>query len=141
MSWWTHIVATLNVDTYMERKGIETCVREMLKNAPPITGSERNADVFVNVPSGYNHYCGADCQQCEYRDTVNETGDGGFTCDAPDGYECPDGKYQSQVVITVFGDLRDRTRDDTKAEWKLFKRFVGKEIGTIRNCTWRIVGW
>lgn len=141
MSLWTHIVATLHVDTSIESKGIEALVRERLEDAPRITGSEGDADVFVNVISGHNIWVGCDCQRCEYGHTVKGLDTGGFTCESPAGYDCPSGTYQSMVVITVVGDLRDRMRDDTKAEWFAFKKFVEKEIGYIRNFTWKIQGW
>jgi len=49
MSYWTHIVAILEVDTYIEDKNIKQIVENKLIKAPKITGSEGCADVFVNV--------------------------------------------------------------------------------------------
>lgn len=145
MSIWTHIVAVIDVDTYIYSANIEDKIRDMLKNAPKITGSEHDADVFVNVLPGYNRYTSADCDACEFGATMRYIEKGTFTCDAPDGYDCPEGRYQSRVVITVIGDLRDRMREQTKAEWLQFKEFVNKKINgngfETRNCACRIVGW
>lgn len=144
MSHWTHIVAAIDVDTYIESSTIKTEVEKMLKNAPRITGSERDAEVFVNVLSGYNHYTNADCTACKYGVTVCYLKKGGYTCEAPDGYVCPEGKYQTRVVITVIGDLRDRMREQTTEEWKAFKRYVGESINEngfyVRNCSCNILG-
>lgn len=144
MSMWTHIVAVIDADTFVDSKHIKKEVQKMLKDAPKITGSEGNADVFVNVLSGYNHYISADCEACCFGPTIRYLNDG-FSCDAPDTTKCPEGKYQTRVVITVIGDLRDRMREQTKAEWLQFKEFVNKKINgngfETRNCACRIVGW
>jgi hypothetical protein len=111
---WTHIVATIDLNTHKESDDLASYVREKLENAPRITGSEGDADIFVNVLPGYNVSCYANGQHRE---------------------------YQTRVVITVLGDLRDRMRDTTKAEWMAFKKFVDKNLGSIRNFTWKIQGW
>ena len=145
MSLWTHIVASIDVDTHIECDTLKRDVKKMLKAAPKITGSEGDAEVFVNVLSGYNVFCGSDCARCEYKDTVRNLPHCGFTCDAPDDYMCPSGKYQTRVVITVIGDLRDRTRERTTTEWKAFKKFVEKSINgsgfSIRNGSCNIRGY
>lgn len=143
MSMWTHIVAAIVVDTCIESKTIKSDVEKLLEDAPKITGSERNADVFVNVLSGSSTWTNFDCNHCKYRDTIqHDKENGGFWCDCPDGYECPEGEYQTQVVITVVGDLRDRMRDTTKTEWQEFKKYIDKYIKgrgfIIRNCSCNI---
>ena len=97
---WTHIVASLDVETYVESDTIKEDVEKMLEKAPKITGSEGPADVFVNVLSGYNVSCWED----------------------DEGH-----KYQTRVVITVIGDLRDRQKSQTEEEWNKFKDFIGEE--------------
>ena len=142
MSMWTHIAAVMDVDTYIEATNIEDVVREMLKEAPRITGSERNADVFVNVLHGHNVCIPMDCRICEYGYTAYDVSN---SCAAPVGSICPSGHYQTRVVITVVGDLRDRERSQTKAEWDAFKKFVEKRINdnrgfSMRNCACRLIG-
>ena len=100
MSMWTHIVASIAVDTFKESDTIKEDVEKMLEDAPKITGSERPADVFVNVLSGYNISI--------YEDDKHKV-------------------YQTRVVITVVGDLRDRTKAQTEKEWNDFKNFIGIE--------------
>ena len=59
MSWWTHITACLSVDTGLaeRRSHVKKVITKELKEAPKITGSERDADVFVNMQSGSNLWC------------------------------------------------------------------------------------
>lgn len=128
MSYWTHIVASIDAETYIESDTIKTDVEKMLERAPKITGSEGPADVFVNVLSGYNVSCWDEDKHHE---------------------------YQTRVVITVVGDLRDRMKEQTEKEWTEFKKFIGEELledsdeeGNpdglnfgIRNCSYEIIGW
>jgi hypothetical protein len=137
---WTHIVGVLYVDTGMRDKNIADTVKHMLERAPKITGSEGDADVFVNVLSGCSIWTNCDCEGCQYGCTIKHFDDG-FECDAPEDFKCPDGEYQSRVVITVVGDLRDRTRERTLAEWDAFARFVEAKNGCgfwIRNQAYHI---
>lgn len=102
MSRWTHIVAAIDVDTFIESDTIQQDVEALLNSAPKITGSESDAEVFVNVPSGYN-------VSCTYSNgTYHE--------------------FQTRVVITVIGDLRDRDRAQTKQEWLDFKKYIYKTV-------------
>lgn len=147
MSWWTHIVAAIDVDTCICKDNdiVVNEVYEFLKDAPEIIGSEGNANVFVNVLPGYNCYTSADCNKCGYGPSIVHSTKGGFQCDRPDGYRCPEGKYQSRVVITVIGDLRDRMLEETQKEWDAFKAYVDDEINengyVVRNCSCNILGW
>lgn len=116
MSRWTHIVAAIDVDTFMENHNIKHDVIELLKYAPKITGSEVDAEVFVNVLGGHNI--------SSWHDGIHE-------------------EFQTRVVITVVGDLRDRARKITEKEWNEFKEFietkVDKEGWWIRNCSCNIM--
>lgn len=146
MSMWTHIVAAIDCETYIHSNVIKADVEKLLEDAPTITGSEGSADVFVNVLSGHNIWTNCDCKHCKYQDTIqHDKENGGFCCGCPDGYECPEGEYQTRVVITVVGDLRDRMRNTTEAEWQEFKTYIEKHINgrgfSIRNCAYSITGW
>ena len=124
MSKWTHIVASIDVDTFIESHTIKEDIEKMLEKAPKITGSEGPADVFINVRSGSNISTMIDDKE-EH--------------------------FQTLIVITVVGDLRDRTKDQTEKEWKAFKDFIGIEPELydenreglnleIRNCACQIWG-
>ena len=98
MSKWTKIVSTIHADTYIKLPDIESYARVGLENAPLITGSERNADVFVNAKSGTNHFDGE-------RD------------------------WQTQVVITICGSLRDRGAERVEKEFNNFLEYIEKVCG------------
>lgn len=131
----------MHVDTYTQVDDIQKYVEEALKDAPEITGSEGPASVFVNVEPGWNVSTGCDCGRCQYKDAIKYCDDGP-ECNAPEDFKCPSGKYQTRVIITVQGDLRDRMRHQTKKEWNAFHRFVAKKLDYgIRIATCRIEGW
>ena len=102
MSAWTHIVACYSVECRPNK------IYEIMANAPKITGSEGNADVFINQRSGYNVSGNFDCEHCVYGATKVSLDSGGWNCDAPENYKCPEFKEQTMHAITVCGDLRDR---------------------------------
>lgn len=140
MSYWTHIVGILHVDTYLNEDDIASVVQKALEGAPRITGSEGPAEIFVNAEPGYCVWIGCDCFRCEHYGGKCETG--GFWCSAPEGFRCPSGKYQTRVIISVQGDLRDRMRAQTRKEWNAFHRYIAKQLGyKIRIATCRIEGW
>lgn len=136
MSCWTHIVSTIDVDTHIADENIKEKVEKILENAPKITGSESDADIFVNKLNGHNIFTSADCQRCKYKDTIID-GDDGFSCESEEDYTCPSGEYQTRVVITIMGDLRDRTKETTLREYKEFVKFI-KQNWSIRNKTVKI---
>ena len=139
MSMWTHITACLSVDTHIQDKNILALVAEYLKGAPHITGSERDADVFVNLQSGYNTWTSADCEHCEYKKNKKYIAKGEYECNHPEDYECQEGEYQTCVTISIQGDLRDRTKLMTEGEFQDFKEYLEKEY-TIRDYSLNIEG-
>ncbi len=141
MSYWTHIVAIIDVDTIIQDKNIKEIVEEMLIKAPRITGSEGNADVFVNLKNGHNIWTNCDCKSCEFKDTIIHHKEGGFSCESPENYKCLEGEYQTRIVISVIGDLRDREKETTKEEYEAFLKFLKKDCDfDIRNKTVNIIG-
>ena len=129
MSKWTSIVGVLSVDTCIEDINIKTTIEKMLLSAPKITGSEGDADVFVNVVSGYNTYYSCEC--CELGSTIVKNIDGAFSCEIPKDYTCKNVDYQTCVVITVVGSLRDREKKQTNDEYNKFREYVEKECSFI----------
>lgn len=131
MSMWTHITACLSVETglVMKKGDLKRELQKELRHAPKITGSERDADVYVNVQSGYNFWMSHDCDHCKYKDTLKEITDkDGNTysnCDAPDNHNCS-GHYQTCVTISIQGDLRDRIEEQTKKEFEKFLDYIKK---------------
>ena len=132
MSYWTHIIAAIDVETWITDNGIKGRVEKMLENAPKITGSEGNADVFVSVLSGGNFFISCDCERCEFSR--------GETCiNEDESYECPNAEYQTRVAITITGSLRDREKSETLSEYNDFIKFLKRDCKfTIRNRAMKI---
>ena len=59
-------------------------------------------------------------------------------CDAPDNYNCS-GKYQTCVVISIQGDLRDRISDQTNREFSEFLNYI-KSYYYIRDYSVNVEG-
>lgn len=135
MSQWTHIVGSLYIETYKEEDNIKQFIENVLKDAPKITGSEKDADIFVNPLSGHNTSTNCDCERCIYKDTIVHLDEGGFQCDADNTFECPEGNYQTCVVITIVGDLRDKNGEETKKEVENFIRFLQSYNFDIDYCS------
>lgn len=132
MSCWTHITACFSVETGMIAKNaiLKRRVRSILKHAPKITGSEGDASIFINIQEGHNWSMSRDCEHCKYRDTLRDVvidGEEGQTCDGPDDYDCS-AEYQSCIVISIQGDLRDRMKPETQKEFEDFKSFLEKRF-------------
>ena len=141
MSMWTHITACLSVETGLVEKPrrLRKIIKRELMDAPKITGSEGCADVFVNVQSGFNFWTNRDCTHCPHANTITWTGMGEFDCDPPKGYKCKPGKFQTCVTISVQGNLRDRTKQETVKEFEEFLDFI-RTRHYIRDYTVNIVG-
>ena len=142
MSYWTHIVGIIHVETHIEDDNIVDLVQRALRDAPKITGSECDASIFVNAERGHNISTSSDCKHCDYRGSIIISDEDWIYCDAPYGYSCPTGEYQSQVTISVQGDLRDRMRAQTRKEWNAFHQYIVKQLGyTIHLATCKITGY
>lgn len=126
MSHWVHITSCMSVDTCMQYDddNLLKVVKEIMKRAPKITGSEEDASVYINIQNGYTCSTNMDCEHCEYGNTRKSLEKGSFQCNTPDGYRCPDREYQTCVVISIQGDLRDRLPSQTQKEFSEFYKFI-----------------
>ena len=98
MSLWTHITGAIYVNMYSQsNEQTLNHARHMLANAPKVTGSEGDMQTYVNILSGYNHV-----------DFDNDT----------------KRKWQTGVIISLVGDLRDRTIEQTNQELKAFLDYI-----------------
>ena len=145
MSMWTHIVGVIYIDTGIEDPQLKERTEKILEYAPKISGSERPADVYVNMKSGYTHSMSRDCKHCIFQHTLTCCDEGGFKCKAPEEYTCPEGRYQTRITITVEGDLRDRMKDRTQEEWEQFLEYVKDKLCStdddVMNVCCNIEGW
>lgn len=131
MSRWTHITSCISIEAgILDNKiGLKREIQKILRHAPKITGSENDADIFVNIPSGYNFFMSRDCEHCKYKDTIRhitKEGEECLECDAPRYYDCSS-EYQTQAVISIQGDLRDKDGETTKTEFINFLNYIKKE--------------
>ena len=97
MSMWTHVTGCIYLDTMVTKRNIKKYVENILKNAPLITGSEQNADVFINPLNGYNTSI--------YNSQSIKN-------------------FQTCVGITIVADLRDREIEETREEIENFLDFI-----------------
>ena len=97
MSMWTHVTGCIYVDTMQDRKDIKKYIKKILKDAPLITGSEKNADIFINPLSGYN-------TSVFNGDNIED--------------------FQTCATITIVADLRDREIEKTQEEIVGFTDFI-----------------
>lgn len=132
MSNWTHIAACIYLETDIRSNNIEVVMKNILDKAPQITGSEGSADIFINVLSGSNEFVGADCSHCPFGHTKKNLPKGGFSCLSPVEYECEEGEYQTSVAVTIIGDLRDRTKEETKKEYNTLIKWLKERNFSIR---------
>lgn len=105
MSRWTHLAGALIVETFEEIpvESANAYFTNKLEKAPKITGSERDADLFLNVVPGYN--------SC----TWNE-----------DGAKVT---FQSKIIITLAGSLRDKDQGKTLEELTEFANYIANDLG------------
>ena len=104
MSRWTHITSCMSVDTCIEnKKRIKKSIIDYINNAPKITGSESDAEVYVTLQRGYNI---SSWKQDKKGDFI---------------------QYQSCIIISIQGDLRDKDGETTKEEFIDFLNYIKKE--------------
>lgn len=107
MSRWTHITGTIKVDTLsqIKREDFQRWLESRVALLPKITGSERDVDIWIKEKPGYN-------LSTWENDTKIE--------------------YQTNAVITIDGDLRDRSQEEVIKELnELFETIT-------RNLHWMI---
>ena len=108
MSLWTHVQGFIKIDTF-QHSNTDTIhfAQKLVDHLPRITGSEGNASYYVILPNGHNQRSSTD----EY-DQYSNLGE-------PQFYKR---KYtyafktQSQAIIIIDGDLRDRVLMQTYKE-------------------------
>lgn len=98
MSLWTHVIGVINVNMYTQSdEQTLNHARYMVAHAPKVTGSEGDMQTYVNILNGYNYV--------EFENGTKR-------------------KWQTGVIISLVGDLRDRTIDKTKQELETFLDYI-----------------
>ena len=124
MSEWSYIHTSLTVDLMKCVHNPEEELKRILEFAPKITGSEGGPDIFINVKSGHNVSTNCDCEHCFYENTIKYYKSGGSSCKKPEEYKCKDAEFQTICIITIDGNLRDRNIEQTRKEFKEFKKYL-----------------
>lgn len=98
MSLWTHVTGAIYVNMYSQsNEQTLNHARHMLANAPKVTGSEGDMQTYVNILNGYSYV--------EFDNGIKR-------------------KWQTGVIISLVGDLRDRTIEKTNKELKAFLDYI-----------------
>lgn len=138
MSLWTHVQGFIKIDTF-QHSNTDTIhfAQKIVDHLPRITGSEGNADYYVILPNGYNQRSSTD----EY-DQYSNLGELQFykrKCTSGLKYMY-DFKTQSQAIIIIDGDLRDRVMMQTYKEVvHVLNRIASR--ASIRSCVVNISDW
>lgn len=103
MSRWTHVMGTVLVDTVAQSDAQATFMTHtVLEHLPLITGSERNVRPYFIIPEGPNWSLEND-----------EFGNKSNLCTDP---YCGTFEVQTQRLVVVHGELRDRLFEQTLRE-------------------------
>lgn len=98
MSLWIHVVGAVYVSMYTQsNEQTLNHARHMVSHAPKVTGSERDMQVYISLLNGYNRHIFNDGE---------------------------DVNWQTGVIISLVGDLRDRTIEKTNQELKAFLDYI-----------------
>ena len=125
MSKWVYVVGTIEVETYNRSEKPKKYLKNLIKDAPKITGSEGPVEVFVNIPSGHNVSVTGDCNACPHGKLKGSD----IVCKRKEGDQCTTGYYQTRALITLYGNLRDREIKQTEEEYSAFVRFLEEDCG------------
>lgn len=107
MSLWTHVTGAIYVNMYTQsNEQTLNHARHMLNNAPKVTGSEGDMQTHVNLLNGYNYV--------EFDNGVKR-------------------KWQTGVIISLVGNLRDRTIEKANQELKVFLDYIKDNQCFMRN--------
>ena len=112
MSKWTYVIGTVKVDTFSSSSAEAMFIAQTVVNhLPKITGSERDVEYYFNLIKGPNTSSTFDDFGCHTNLYKNF-------------YE-----YQSEVLVTFQGSLRDREFEETLKE-------VTKTVNRLSKRLW-----
>lgn len=116
MSIWTHINGIIEVDVFGSAQyEIEYNLKKVLEHLPVVTGSEENMHIVSVKKPGH---CNTSSSTDEFgkRSNLARNGKGGLF------------SYQSQYILILSGDLRDRTFGRTYRELIKYLVRLGKRL-------------
>ena len=119
ISWWTYVAGVIEVDTFARSDAEAIYLAQTVVNhLPRITGSERDVEFHLTKPSGY-------CSSSNVDEFNQES-------DLYNDEFCRMFVTQERILITIYGNLRDRMfkrtlRETTKMLARLSSRLC-KEV-------------
>lgn len=115
MSKWTHVYfnAEVGIPTANSRAEAADQVRAVLNECPRITGLEKDAEIFVNIPY--------DSDSTEWNGRFDTYG-------------------WDRAYIIINGHLRDREKAETEEEVETFIGILKTHFSHIRNITYKVYG-
>lgn len=109
MSYWTHIRGTIIVSPLgRTQEEMDYILKTVLRHLPKVSGSENDMEIIVNQPSGWT-------MSTSYDEFDNYVGN----------FET-NGRY----ILTLYGNLRDRTFNETYKEFNKWINRLAKRIFT-----------
>jgi hypothetical protein len=116
---YTYVFATIKANTFGRTNEESLYIAQTVVNhLPKIVGEEHNADIYVNLAQGYYDFSSHD----EFGKYSNL---GNYNFINNKRY---DFKYQSDVIISVCGNLRFRTFDETLRDSIRFMNRLSKRL-------------
>lgn len=120
MSCWTHINGVITVEPFGRTQHEKLYILDTtIDHLPKVSGSERNMNVYVVQKKGRN----SSCTHNEFGELVN----GEFS------------EYQSEYLVIIEGNLRDRFFDDTLKELNNFLNRLAKRV-TVYDILVKLTG-
>lgn len=101
MSRWTHILGAIKIEgRYLTKKANIRHIEQVIKSAPKVTGSENDMSViFQNTGISNMSICAKSIKN-----------------------------YYTEYIITVYGNLRDRSLEQTHKEFFEFMDYLSKNV-------------
>lgn len=119
MSYWVHFSAVIRL--YTGTKTLDE-IKNKFKNAPQIIGTEENAKLYFNKPSGYNLHLDRDCWHCPKEKLLYKYKLSSSECEFCDETKFRD--YQTETIITIVGDLRSSIEQQARQEYDNLLNFI-----------------
>lgn len=121
MSWWTHVMGTIEVDVRGRTQAeIRYILETVLDHLPRVTGSEGDMNVYITQEAGYNSSSSLD----EFGLATNNLRDMYGNKSQKNGWL----ETQSLYMLTLDGNLRDRGFEQTKREFMKWLCRLAKRV-------------
>lgn len=107
MSYWTHIRGTIIVSPLgRTQEEMDYILKTVLRHLPKVSGSEKDMEIIVSQPNGWTSSSSFD----EFDNYVG------------------DFEINRRYILTLYGNLRDRTFDETYKEFNKWINRLAKRV-------------